>query len=71
MEKPVYEETAEKMMVKFGAGLDSDKDGIKSVSFGAFIEVDKKEAMNEAIQGILASEKAPEWLKNIVKAQGV
>lgn len=66
--KPDIVETPEKITAKYSGGLDSDGDSIASVSYGVFVEVDKKEALDEAVQKIVASN-APDWLKNAIKGK--
>lgn len=67
MQLPEIIETPEKLIAKYSLGLDKDGDGVKSVSAGAFIEIDKKEVLSEAAQELLKSDKVPEWLKNLVR----
>ncbi len=64
--KPVFKDEGDSMSMEYSAGVDSDKDGIASVEFGAFIRVKKSEAMDEAIQKIKNNPSSPEWLKKLV-----
>lgn len=66
MKAPEIIETEEKIMAKYSYDLDKDADGVSSVSAGVYVELNKKEALDEAVKAIIESS-APQWLKDLIK----
>lgn len=54
-----YEEG--KLIAKVSVGLDTDKDGVKSVGADVVIFIDAKEAFSEIIK-----QEIPQWLKDLL-----
>lgn len=65
--KPEIVDSADSVMAKYSVEVDSDADGIAAVKAGIFIELNKKEALDEAVQKVVASSSLPDWLKNAIK----
>lgn len=66
MSGPEYSDVDGKVQAKYSVGLDSDADGKSAISVGVVVELDKVEAMDEAAQKLIASDKVPQWLKDLL-----
>jgi len=67
MANPEFSDKDGKLQAKFWLGYDGDKDQKMAASISLVVEVDKIEALNEAIGAILKNESLPQWLKDILK----
>ena len=66
--KPEVVDTGDTLLAKYSAQLDGDGDGVASIKAGIFVELVKKEALDEAVQKVVKSG-APDWLKKALSQQ--
>ena len=67
--KPTIVNENGKYKLVYAVGVDANNDGQMSVSASIVVELDQKEALEEAAAKILAGSNLPQWLKDIIGAK--
>lgn len=55
-----------KTVAKLNVGLDTDGDGVNSISAGIFVELNEGESVDEAVKRLLGTANVPAWLKIVL-----
>ena len=68
MANPEITDKDGKIQAKYSVWYDGDLDGKSSGSVAIVLELDKVEAIKELANAVVKSEKAPQWLKDLLKS---